>query len=157
MQTTGTFDIVIQMPESTGSQNSAGTPAQPMQENEPVKKDPVRGGDGSGGGSGATSALIHLGMDAGKQTISAAISNIGLATGNYYMQKKVERGVTIAAKAVGYVGAIAAQQYWLVAGMLVSDAISIATENYQIQKEREIADYQASQYARKIGYTNARR
>ncbi len=155
MKTSGTFDIVIQMSESTGSKNTAGTPAQPMQEGEPIKEDPVRGGDG--GSMITATALTHLAVDAGKQAVGVAISNIGLATGNNYMQKRVERGVQIATKAVGYVAAIASQNYIAAVGMLVGDAIQIASENYQIQKNREIADYQAMQYARKMGYTNARR
>ena len=159
MQTTGTFDIVIQMPDSTGGQNTAGTPAQPMQENEPVQGDPVRGDSGKGSGSknGIATAVLHMSMNAGKQAMNAAISNIGLATGNNYMQKRVERGVTLATKAIGYGAAVLSGNPVFVVGMLASDAISIASENYQIQKEREIADYQASQYARKLGYTNARR
>lgn len=156
MQTSGTFDIVIQMPSDTASTANAGTPAQPMQDNTPVQANPVSGDSKNGRGVTAA-ALTHVAMNAGKQAMNAAISNIGLATGNNYMQKRVERGVTLATKAIGYGAAVLSGNPVLVVGMLASDAISIATEGYQIQKEREIADYQASQYARKIGYTNARR
>lgn len=158
MQTSGTFDIVIQMPSDTEGTANAGTPAQPMQDGKPVQEDPVRGDKNKKDGGGVTAAaLTHVAMNAGKQAMNAAISNIGLATGNNYMQKRVERGVTLATKAIGYGAAVLSGNPVLVVGMLASDAISIASENYQIQKEREIADYQASQYARKLGYTNARR
>ena len=159
MQTSGTFDIVIQMPSDTASTAKAGTPAQPMQDGQPVQEDPVRGDKDKkdGGGSAAAVALTHVAINAGKQAVSAAIGNIGLATGNNYMQKKVERGTAIATKVVAYGTALATGNIVAGVAMLASDAISYANESFRINKEREIADYQASQYARKLGYTNARR
>lgn len=159
MQTSGTFDIVIQMPSDTEGTANAGTPAQPMQDGKPVQEDPVRGDKNKkDGGGGATAvALTHVAMNAGKQAVNAAIGNIGLASGNYYMQKKVERGTAIATKAIAYGAALATGNVIAGVAMLAGDAINYANESFRMNKEREIADYQSAQYARKLGYTNARR
>lgn len=163
MVTSGTFDIVIQMPSETGGQNESASPAQPMQEAGPVQEDPVRGGGGKGGGDksgkgGAAAAVgVNLAINAGKQIVSAAVSQIGLTTGNSYKQQQVENSIAIATKVIAYAGAIATQNYIAAVGMLVSDTINVVSTNRQIQKEREIADYQAERYAVKLGYTNARR
>lgn len=156
MQTTGQFDIVIQMPDSTQAKPNAGTPAQPMQENEPVQEDPVRG---EGGGKNQTVAAVAAGvaLNAGKQAVSAAISNIGLATGNTLAQRRIEKGIATASKVVGYGVAIATGNYAAAAAMLASDAIGFVSEMYQEDKNRQIANYTAEQYAIKLGYTNARR
>jgi hypothetical protein len=158
METSGTFDIVIQMPSSTESTAQAGTPAQPLQENEPVSQDPVRN-SGDGGGKSSTVAAVAAGiaLDAGKQVVSAAISNIGLATGNTYKQAQVEHAIAVGSKIVGVGVAIATQNYAAAIAMVVNETIQFATESWRMNKEREIADYQTAQYARKIGYTNARK
>lgn len=156
MQTTGQFDIVIQMPDSTQAKPNAGTPAQPMQENEPVQEDPVRG---EGGGKSQTVAAVAAGvaLNAGKQAAAAAISNIGLATGNTFTQRRIEKAVSTVSKVVGYGVALATQNYAAAAAMLANDAIQFATELYQADKNRQIENYAAEQYARKLGYTNGRR
>lgn len=158
MQTTGQFDIVIQMPASTETKAASGTPAQPMQENQPVQEDPVRG-DNSGGknGQAMATAAVHLALNTGKQAAMAAISNIGLATGNSALQQRVQKSVATITKAVGYGTAIATGNWAMAATMLASDAIGFVSEMYQEDKNRQIANYSAEQYARKLGYTNGRR
>lgn len=156
MQTTGQFDIVIQMPDSTQAKPNAGTPAQPMQENEPVQEDPVRG---EGGGKSQTVAAVAAGvaLNAGKQAAAAAISNIGLATGNTFAQRRIEKVVSTVSKGIGYGVAIATGNWATAAAMLASDAIGFVSEMYQADKNRQIENYATEQYARKLGYTNGRR
>ena len=156
MQTSGQYDIIIQMPSDTGDETVGGTPAQPREEAKPVQKDPVRGG-GSGGGSVTSAAVMHLALNVGKQAVSTAIGNIGLATGNSFKQRRAQTSLTLGAKAIGYGAAIFTGNFIALAAMAAGDAINIASENYRINKEREIANYQAEQYARRIGYTNARK
>jgi hypothetical protein len=156
MQTTGQFDIVIQMPDSTQAKPNAGTPAQPMQENEPVQEDPVRG-DGGGKSQTAATVAMHTALNAGKQAAMAAISNIGLATGNSALQQRVQSAVSTITKGVGYATAIVSGNWAIAVGMLASDAIGFVSEMYQEDKNRQIANYSAEQYARKLGYTNGRR
>lgn len=156
MQTTGQFDIVIQMPDSTQAKPSSGTPAQPMQENEPVQEDPVRG-DGGGKSQTVASVAAHIALNAGKQAAMAAISNIGLATGNSALQQRVQSAVSTITKGVGYATAIVSGNWAVAVGMLASDAIGFVSEMYQEDKNRQIANYSAEQYARKLGYTNGRR
>lgn len=155
MQTTGQFDIVIQMPDSTQAKPSSGTPAQPMQENQPVQEDPVRG-DGNKKSTAATVA-IHTALNAGKQAGMAAISNIGLATGNNLLQQRVQSTVAVGTKLIGYGTAIVSGNWAAAVAMLASDAIGFVSEMYQADKNREIENYAAEQYARKLGYTNGRR
>jgi hypothetical protein len=157
MQTTGQFDIVIQMPESTQAKPNAGTPAQPMQENEPVQEDPVRGEGGGKNGQAMAAAAAHIALNAGKQAAMAAISNIGLATGNSALQQRVQSAVSTITKGVGYTTAIASGNWAMAVGMLASDAIGFVSEMYQEDKNRQIANYSAEQYARKLGYTNGRK
>lgn len=156
MQTTGQFDIVIQMPASTETKAASGTPAQPMQENQPVQEDPVRG-DGGNNGQAIAAAAAHIALNAGKQAAMAAISNIGLATGNSALQQRVQSAVSTITKGVGYATAIVSGNWAVAVGMLASDAIGFVSEMYQEDKNRQIANYSAEQYARKLGYTNGRR
>lgn len=152
MQTTGQFDIVIQMPDSTQAKPNSGTPAQPMQENEPVQEDPVRGESG-GKSKTVSSVAAGVALNAGKQAAVAAISNIGLATGNTFAQRRIEKVVSTVSKGI----AIATGNWATAAAMLASDAIGFVSEMYQANKNREIENYATEQYARKLGYTNGRR
>ena len=159
MQTTGNFDIIIQMPASTEGQPNSGTPAQPTQTADPVQNDPARGDKKQDGGGSATIAAVaaNLAINAGKQALNSAVSNIGLATGNSYKQQQVQQmlsGITTVAT-VG--GMLVSGNYAGAAAVAISTAISFASETYQMNKQREIDNYTAAQYAIKIGYTNGRK
>ena len=158
MQTTGQFDIVIQMPASTETKAASGTPAQPMQENQPVQEDPVRGDNGGGkNSSAAATAAVHVALNAGKQAAMAAISNIGLATGNSVTQMRIENTISAVSKVAGFATAIATKNYAAAISMVLSDTIGFVSEMYQEDKNKQIENYSAAQYARKLGYTNGRR
>jgi hypothetical protein len=88
--------------------------------------------------------------------MNASISNIGLSTGNNYMQSQVERNVQTVQSVVG-VGLAFWANPIMGAVALAGTGIQAAAETYKQNKEREIANYQAEQYAKRIGFTGARR
>lgn len=150
--TSGEYNIVIDMPEETG-QNDVPDPSAPQQENAPPT-DPARGEKTQ---SAVMAGVVQVVTSAGKQALSSAVSNIGLATGNEQLQKSVEKAISVGTSAVAFVGMLATQNYVAAAITAVSTAISTVTEVWQYEKQREIANVEAGQYARKLGYTNARR
>lgn len=150
--TSGEYNIVIDMPEETG-QNDVPDPSAPQQENAPPT-DPARGEKTQ---SAVMAGVVQVVTSAGKQALSSAVSNIGLATGNEQLQKNVQTIIAGATSAVTFVGMLATQNYVAAAITAVSTAISTVTEVWQYEKQREIANVEAGQYARKLGYTNARR
>ena len=135
--TSGEYNIVIDMPEETG-QNDVPDPSAPQQENAPPT-DPARG-------NGAQSAVM-----------AGVVQVVTSATGNEQLQKSVEKAISVGTSAVAFVGMLATQNYVAAAITAVSTAISTVTEVWQYEKQREIANVEAGQYARKLGYTNARR
>lgn len=154
--TTGTLKFVIQMPESTGGGNtvdgSAPNPASPQQETN-TSNNPVSG-DKYGGVKMAVAfqAVKTLGI----QGVNAAISNIGLATGNYYMQQRLENGAQAVTSIVSLAVSAAAGSVAF-ATTLAGMAISAGADNYARHRAREIANYEAAQYAKKLGYSEARK
>ena len=98
------------------------------------------------------SMAVNGAMNIASQGLNAAVSNIGLATGNYYAQQKAQKAISgvqsIASLAMSFTN-----PYTAVAGL----AISTGVEMYQQKKEREIQNYQAEQYAKRLGYTRDRR
>lgn len=151
--TTGELAIVIQMPETEGGElpKEAPSPASPQDEAKP-STNPV---DGNKNGQAKLAMALSAAKNIGMQGLNAAVSNIGLATGNYQAQRGVEKAIQAGSTIVGMAAsftniytAIAA-----VAGM----AIQKGSEIYKVQREREIANYEASAYAKRIGYTVDRR
>ena len=151
--TTGEFDIVIKMPEETGKAQTPN-PAQPQQENTPTTEDPARGDKAS---NAILAGVVTVAINAGKQALNAAVSNIGLATGNSYKQEQVQRTISGVTGMLALGGMLMTGNYLGAIATAASYAISFASENYQINKQREIENYAAAQYARKIGYTNGRK
>ena len=151
--TTGEFNILIEMPSET-EQNNTPDPSQPKQENAPISKNPASGGKDN---SVKTAAIANVVISTGKQALNAAVSNIGLATGNSYKQQQVQKTLSVAGSAIAFAGMLATGNYLAAVAMAASSAISYASENYQIEKNREITNYVSAQNARKLGYTNARR
>lgn len=150
--TTGSMEIIIQMPEETGESTSeVPSPASPQNiENE--NENPSVPDDKSQMG---LSMAVHGAMNIASQGVNAVVSNIGLATGNYYAQQKAQNAISgiqsIAGLAMSFTNPYTAVM--AVAGL----AISTGVEIYQQKKEREIANYQSEQYAKRIGYTRDRR
>jgi hypothetical protein len=150
--TTGSLEIVIQMPSETGANtNETPSPSSP-QTIENVTGNPT---EGDKNGQVKLSMALQTAKNIGMQGLNAAVSNIGLATGNYYAQQRAQKTIggiqSIVGLAMSFTNpytAIAA-----VAGM----AISAGAEVYQQNREREIANYESAQVAKRLGYTRDRR
>lgn len=149
--TTGTMEIIIQMPEESGSLTEAPSPASP-QNIENKNDNPSVPDDKS---QMVLSMAVHGAMNIASQGVNAAISNIGLATGNYYEQQKAQSTIS-GLQTMGDL-AMSFRNPYTAALAIVGLAVSTNTEIYQQKKEREIANYQSEQYAKRIGYTRDRR
>ena len=152
--TTGELSIVIQMPENAGGELPEATPSPgaPQDDSKP-STNPVSGGKNS---QAKLALAANTVKDLGMQAINASISNIGLATGNTYAQAKAERAAQAVQSIAGVAVAFAANPIMGVVA-LAGMGIQAAAETYRQNKEREITNYQAEQYAKRIGYTGARR
>lgn len=150
--TQGTMTFVIQMPESAGGETSGTevpSPANPKQEGNDTGN-PVKGGKDI---QGKIAIGYELAKGAVTQMTNSYVSQIGLSTGNYYKQRQAERAISGLQTAAGMVTALATGNYVALATMAISTGISAYFEQKQQNKEREIANYQAEQYAKRLGYT----
>lgn len=150
--TSGKMEIVIQMPSETGKNtNDTPSPASP-QSIENGNGNPTNPKDND---QFKLSMAVQAAKNLGMQALKTGIGNIGLATGNYYEQQKAERTVNATQSII----ALAMSFNNPVTGMvaLASMAISAGSEYYQQTKEREIANYEAEQMAKRLGYTRDRR
>ena len=150
--TTGSLEIIIQMPSETGAINNE-TPSP----NAPQYIDDSSGNPTEGDKSGQVK--LHMAIDTAKnigmQGLNAAVSNIGLATGNYYAQQQTQRAISGAQSLVGL--AMSFTNPYTAIAAVAGLAISAGSEMYQQNKQREIANYEAAQYAKRLGYTRDRR
>lgn len=151
--TTGELSIVIEMPEHVGGElpSATASPGAPQDESEP-SANPVSGGKN---GQVKLAMAVSTAKNIAMQGINAAVSNIGLATGNTYQQAKIERGLQAGQSIVGL--AMAFTNPYTAIAAVAGMGIQAAAETYRQNKEREIANYQAEQYAKRIGYTVDRR
>ena len=154
--TQGTMNIVIQMPGETGGSNTAGgnshNPADPQQEGG-LSANPVQAEDKNKPTKLATA--IQAAKTIGTQALNAAVSNIGLATGNMYAQQRAEAALSAVSTVTGLaVAAVNPVTFGVaVAGM----AISAGSQIYKEYKQREYDNYVAAQNARRAGFTENRR
>lgn len=156
--TQGTMTIFIQMPENAGGEmgntvgNETPSPANPKQEgnNSP---NPVKGGKDI---QGKLALGISLAKGAATQAVNSYVSQIGLMTGDYYKQQQTERGIATVAKVAGYGIALATGNYAAVLLMGISDVTAAVSEERKQKREREIANYQTEQYAKRLGYSKQR-
>ena len=154
--TQGTMNIVIQMPGETGGSNTAGgnspNPADPQQEGG-LSANPVQAEDKTTPPKLATA--IPAAKTIGTQALNAAVSNIGLATGNMYAQQRAEAALSAVSTVTGLaVAAVNPVTFGVaVAGM----AISAGSQIYKEYKQREYDNYVAAQNARRAGFTENRR
>lgn len=150
--TSGKMEIVIQMPSETGkSTNDTPSPASPQS----IENDNGNPTNPKDNDQFKLSMAVQAAKNIGMQALKAGIGNIGLATGNYYEQQKAERTVNATQSII----ALAMSFNNPVTGMvaLAGMAISAGSEYYQQTKEREIANYEAEQMAKRLGYTRDRR
>ena len=151
--TSGEMAIVIQMPESAGGElpKEAPSPGAPQDESKPSTNPK----DGTKGGGVKLAVALSAAKTIGMQGLNAAVSNIGLATGNYYQQAKIERGIQAGSTIVGLAASFTNPLTAIVA--IAGLGIQTASEGFKQTKELEIANYQSAQYAKRIGYTVDRR
>ena len=155
--TSGELRIIIQMPNESGGGDTANGKA-------PSATNPQHEGGGldnpkNGKDKNAITmqAATQAAMQIGKQAINASISTIGLSTGNMYAQVRAQQ-TTQAISSISALGiTIASGNPLLIATTLAGMAISAGTEYYTERREREIANYEAQQYAKRLGYTVGRR
>lgn len=150
--TSGKMEIVIQMPSETGkSTNDTPSPASPQS----IENDNGNPTNPKDNDQFKLSMAVQAAKNLGMQALKTGIGNIGLATGNYYEQQKAERTVNATQSII----ALAMSFNNPVTGMvaLAGMAISAGSEYYQQTKEREIANYEAEQMAKRLGYTRDRR
>ena len=154
--TQGTMNIVIQMPGETGGSNTAGgnspNPADPQQEGG-LSANPVQAEDKNKQTKLATA--IQAAKTIGTQALNAAVSNIGLATGNMYAQQRAEAALSAVSTVTGLaVAAVNPVTFGVaVAGM----AISAGSQIYKEYKQREYDNYVAALNARRAGFSENRR
>ena len=157
--TQGTMTIVVQMPETAGGEtgntinNETPSPSNPKQEGN-KSSNPVKGGSDI---QGKMALGVSLAKGAATQAVNSYVSQIGLMTGDYIEQHKIERGISIASKIGGYGMALATQNYAAVLAMGISDVTTSVFELRKQRREREIANYQAEQYAKRLGYSIGRK
>ena len=156
--TNGQVKIVIQFgeqSENTADGNSP-SPSSPMQEGTPAKK-PTEGKEKNDKGAAAVGLVaIDTVKTLGMQALNASVSQIGLTTGNYYEQAQMQRSMT-AATSMASLAITAMHSPVAAAVALAGMGVSSYFEMKQQTKEREIANYQAAQYARRIGYSVGRK
>lgn len=151
---TGTLNFIIQMPETAGGETGGGDtgePGAPRQEHN-TSGDPVSGDKNK---QAKLATAIQVVKSVGSQAINVAVSNIGLATGNYYAQRKVERTMQATGQIVAL--AVSASNPVTFGITIASMAISAGVETWQQNREREIENYQAAQYAKRLGYSQGRK
>ncbi len=153
--TTGETRIVIQMPEGTDGDGSGGesvSPANPQKESN-TSKNPAKGDKKS---QFKAAAMVQVATSLGTQVVNSAVSNIGLATGNYYLQSRVERGIQATTQMIQLGVSFATNP---LAGLATLGGMAVTSyfEQKRQTQEREIANYEAAQYAKKIGYTRGRK
>jgi hypothetical protein len=152
--TTGEATIVIQMPESAGGglPEEAPSPSKPQSEGN-KSKDPV---NGDKKGQVKTALAVNAVKSVAKQAVSAAVSNIGLATGNYYLQSQVEEGVQLVSKGIGIGAAFASNVYVGIAAVAM-EGVSMLSDYFKQKKEMDIENFAAAQYAKRLGFTVGRK
>ena len=157
--TQGTTTIVIQMSENAGGEtgdtinNETPSPSNPKQEGN-NSTNPVKGGSNI---QGKIALNIQLIKGLAKQSVNSYVSQIGLTTGDYYGQQRVEKKIETLSTLAQYGVALASGNYFAAIIMAASQGISYAFEQRAITREREIANYEAEQYAKRIGYSEGRR
>ena len=152
--TSGELNIVIQMPETAGG--DVGSPQTPSstspQKNTPVPADPTKGDKNS---QVLLATAVQTAKTLGTQAVNAAVSTIGISTGNYYAQQKTQTMMGVASTIASL--AVAASNPVTLAVAVGGMAISYGTEYYKQTKEREFQNYQSAQMAKRLGYTVARK
>lgn len=126
-------------------EGQTGTPSSPQNVGQPQAENPTSASE-----TVAISAGVNVAISLGKQAVTAAVSNIGLATGNNYAQEKAQS--ILSAIGTG-AGLIASMSNPLTAVAAVGAfAISAASQVYRREKERMWDNRRANQNAILYGF-----
>ena len=149
--TTGELNINIRFNGEGGeptTEQQAGNPSAPTNIGKPNEADPTS----AESGSLTLSAGVNVAMSLGKQAVNAAVSNIGLATGDNYAQSRTQGAIsaisTVAALAMSVKNPLI---FAATVGALVISGISQVYQNY---KERQWENRRAAQYAVLYGFSS---
>lgn len=151
--THGTLNVNINFQNDEGgtaAQPSAaqGTPAAPANLGLPNEDNPAASSEGSI----ALSAGVHMAMNLGQQAVNEAVSNIGLATGNNYAQRKAESLIGTATTVMG----LAASMSNPITGAAAVGSLLISgiSQIYRENKERMWENRQARNNAVLYGFSS---
>lgn len=157
--THGELKIIFLTPNDGGGNDTANG-------NEPSATNPQHEGgggvannpkNGTAKGSITMAAAVNSAMTVGKQAVTSGISVIGIATGDYYAQARAQQTAQAITSVATLGVTFASGNPLLITTAIAGMAISTVTELYQQKREREIANYEAEQYAKRIGYTVGRK
>lgn len=98
---------------------------------------------------------LRVARQFGEQLSSGIISSIGARTGNVALQNQIQGAVSVVSKGVGVGVAFAANPY-LGAVALISEGISTSFDIANRIRERQWANRQAAELARRAGYLTSR-
>ena len=159
--TNGKTEIIIQFGDQSGNANTVDggspSPSAPQQEGM-LSKNPVKGKDEKNEGKASAFAVVAYDTvkTLGMQAVNSGISQIGLTTGNYYAQAQSQRTINAAMTGAGLI-ATAMKNPFMAGVAIAGMAISAGFEMREQNKNREIANYEAQQIAKRIGYSTPRR
>jgi len=134
--------------EPTTDNESEGTPAAPINDGKPSKKD----SSSSKAKNVAVAAGVNTALSLGKKAVNSAISSIGLATGDYATQQKVQDGLNVASTAAGLI-ASCSSIYTFVAAV-GAFAISTGVKLWQEAEQNKWENRKAANYAKLYGFAS---
>ena len=151
-EVSGEFNINILFPDGDGNSaetnSPTGNPAAPQNVGAPDEKNPTQ----SASDMLKLSAGMNVAISLGKQAMNGAISNIGLATGNYYAQSRIQNTVNAVGTTMGLIASASNPVTFIAAvGAL---AISTGLNIYKEVQERKWENRRAEQYAIMYGFAS---
>jgi len=151
-EVSGEFNINILFPDGDGNSaetnSPTGNPSAPQNVGAPDEKNPTQSASDVVKLSAGMNAAISL----GKQAVNAGVANIGLATGNYYAQSRIQNSLNAVGTTMGLIAA--AGNPLTLAVAVGSLAISMGTSIYKEVQERKWENRRAEQYAIMYGFAS---
>ena len=142
------FNIIFDGESGVAPDSGAGgNPSSPANMGQPNAENPTKSGDNTV----AVSAGVNVAMSLGKQAVDAAVSNIGLATGNNYAQERAQSLISAIGTGAGLIASFSNPATAVAAvGALI---ISTASQIYGREKRRMWDNRQAAQNAIIYGFS----
>lgn len=141
------FNIIFNG-EGGNTSSGGGNPSAPENIGQPKAENPTQ----SGSNTVAVSAGVNVAMSLGKQAVDAAVSNIGLATGNNYAQERAQSMISAIGTGAGLIASFNNPATAVAAvGALM---ISTASQVYAREKNRMWENRRAEQNALIYGFSS---